>query len=61
MNVIEQSIYDIKLEKDDELGRELVEIISTEKKQHKRAKVLVHQVIQIDDSTYTAIINILEE
>ncbi len=60
MDVLEQTFYDITLEKDDELGRELVEIVSAEKKQHKRANVIVHQVIKIDDRNYTAIINILE-
>ena len=61
MNIIDQSYYDIKLEDGDELGREILEIISEEKKQHRKYKVVVHQVVPIDQHSFTVIINVIEK
>ena len=60
MNIKEQTFYDIKLTDGDELGKELFEIVNDERKQNKNCDVVVHQVIQIDRKSYTAIFNILE-
>lgn len=61
MNIIEQTYYDINLDDGDELGKEILEIISDEKKQNKKYQVIVHQVVQVDPKTYTVIINLLEK
>lgn len=60
MNIIDQTYYDIKLDDGDELGREIFEIVNEEKKQNRKYKVVVHQVVQIDKRSYTVIINVIE-
>jgi hypothetical protein len=59
MNVIEQFFYDIELEKEDELGKELLEIIKDETVK-KHVKVMIHQVIKLDHFRYTVIVNHVE-
>lgn len=56
MNIIHQVIYDIKLEKDEELGDELYDIMCDEKRSSKY-NVFIQQVIKIDRYTYTVILS----
>lgn len=61
MNIKEQTFYEIKLADGDELSKELYEIVMDEKKQNKSFDVIVQQVIQVDQRSYTVIVNILEK
>ncbi|MFN7249408.1 MAG: hypothetical protein ACK4M9_01240 [Anaerobacillus sp.] len=61
MNIVDQSIYDIKLEDGDELGREILDIVTEEKKQNRKYQIIVHQIVQIDIRSYTVIINLVEK
>jgi hypothetical protein len=61
MNIVDQAIYDIKLEDGDELGREILDIVTEEKKQNKKYQIIVHQIVQIDIRSYTVIINLVEK
>jgi hypothetical protein len=61
MNIVDQAIYDIKLEDGDELGREILDIVTEEKKQNRKYQIIVHQIVQIDIRSYTVIINLVEK
>ncbi|MCD8501146.1 MAG: hypothetical protein LRY71_05035 [Bacillaceae bacterium] len=56
MNIVHQVIYDLKLEKDDDLGDELYDIMCDEKRSSKH-DVIIQQVIKVDRDTYTVILN----
>lgn len=61
MNIVDQIIYDIELQGNEDLGRELLEIVKDEQKQNKQYQVVLHQVIKVDRKAYTVIINYLEK
>lgn len=56
MYIVNQVIYDIKLDKEDELGDELYDIMLEEARASKY-KVVLHQVIKVDRYIYTVIVN----
>lgn len=61
MNIIDQVIYDIELQENDELGRELLEIVEEEEEQNKSYRIIIQQVIKVNQNRYTAIINYVEK
>ncbi len=61
MDIVDQIIYDIELLGNEDLGRELLEVVKHEQSQNKQYQVILHQVIKVDRKTYTVIINYLQK
>lgn len=60
MKIIDQMFYDLELLDNEDLGRELLEIVKSEQKQNKYNQITVHQVVKLDRYNYTIILNLLE-
>lgn len=60
MNIVDQIFYDLKLYQGDELGKELVDIVKSEQKEHKNYQVVIHQVLPTDQREFTVILNLIE-
>ncbi|OIJ21431.1 hypothetical protein BKP45_01255 [Anaerobacillus alkalidiazotrophicus] len=60
MLIVDQIIYDVTLLDNEDLGKELLDILSEEKKQHKKQHIIVHQVVKLDRYNYTVILNLCE-
>lgn len=60
MLIVDQIIYDVTLLDNEDLGKELLEILNEEKKQHKKHHILIHQVVKLDRYNYTVILNLCE-
>lgn len=56
-----QIFSDFYVERDEYLGKELQKIVEYHVEKNQGKRLVVHQVIKVEETLYTAIINVLPE